>query len=474
MRCIRRGDPGYDDARKISNSRFDLFPEAICYCESAGDVRDALALARKEGLPIRIRSGGHHHEGMCSADGALIVDLSSIAGISFDGEGAWIGPGARLETVYDSVKAHGKLFSGGGCGDVCVGGLVQGGGWGPYSRHLGLTCDRLTGFEMVTAQGEVTTVTEESDHDLLWAVRGGGGGNFGVITRFRFALAPRPDDIVSFSMTWADPGHVKPVVEEWIQAFPHDRDDRLTTFCRLTAGGGEAETGDHPALIGGEFLGDCDELRKLLRGLLPTTFDAGKLECTEDRRLLTPLYQPGPPVAALRKLHPGVPMEDLQDTCAGVPHRHKVSSSFPNEAFLKGGKAVERIVSFLAESRHEPEARLYLSLHCMGGAIARQDPKSSAFAFRRKPFLLQYQAWWATTGDPELGDRCIRWIRDFREEMEGFTEFAFINFPDRDLAAERKELLRYYYAENLDRLIEVKGRVDPKNLFSFGMSIPTA
>ncbi len=215
MRCIRRGEAGYDEARKISNSRFDLYPEAICYCASAEDVRDALALARKEGLPLRIRSGGHHHEGMCSADGALIVDLSSIDGIAFDGEEARIGPGARLGNVYDAVQAAGRLFSGGGCGDVCVGGLVQGGGWGPYSRALGLTCDRLTGFEMVDARGEVRTVTEESDPDLLWAVRGGGGGNFGVLTGFRFELAPRPEHVLSFSLTWSDAGLVAPVLDEW-------------------------------------------------------------------------------------------------------------------------------------------------------------------------------------------------------------------------------------------------------------------
>jgi FAD/FMN-containing dehydrogenase len=474
MRCIRRGEAGYDEARTISNARFDLYPEAICYCASAEDVRDALALAREEGLPIRIRSGGHHHEGMCSADGALIVDLSSIDGISFDGQGAWIGPGARLGKVYDAVQDAGRLFSGGGCGDVCVGGLVQGGGWGPYSRHLGLTCDRLIGFEMVNAQGEVMTVTEESDRDLLWAVRGGGGGNFGVLTGFRFALAPRPEHVLSFSLTWSDAGLVAPVLDEWRRAFPHDRVDGLTTFCRVTVVDRHADGGDPPVVIGGGFLGDEDELRGHLRRLLPTTFDSAELEVMDDMRRLTAMYQPGPPVAALRKLHPSMPMEDLKDTCAGLPHRHKVSSSFPNGAFLDGDEAVQRIVKFVAASEHEADARLYLSLHCMGGAIAAQDPASSAFAFRRKPFLLQYQAWWATTGDPHLGDRCIRWVRDFRREMEGFTEFAFINFPDRDLASDRKELLRYYYAQNLDRLIGIKGRVDPEDVFRFGMSIPTA
>jgi FAD/FMN-containing dehydrogenase len=131
---------------------------------------------------------------MCSADGVLIVDLSEIHKITFstDLETVWIGAGAKLADVYEQMWAKNRILPGGGCGDVRVGGLVQAGGWGPYCRALGLTCDRLFGFRMVMASGEKIEVTDaKSDphSDLFWAVRGGGGGNFGVITEFRFKLA---------------------------------------------------------------------------------------------------------------------------------------------------------------------------------------------------------------------------------------------------------------------------------------------
>jgi hypothetical protein len=471
VECIDKGKPGYDKARVIANSRFDLYPTRICYCESAKDVQQTLAQARDQGIPVRIRSGGHHHEGMCSADGALIVDLSRIDHIRFDGDQAWIGPGAKLEAVYAAMKAEGHLFSGGGCGDVRVGGLVQGGGWGPYSRHLGMTCDRLLGFEIVTAGGERITAGGSDHPALTWAVRGGGGGNFGVVTDFRFELAPRPAHVESFTITWDEQSLVAPVVEEWRRNFPHDPNHDLTTFCRLTVVG--PGSGDSPVLIGGIFLGPWDELVDHLRELLPDTFDRGHLERPPEGLTTHPDYQPGPPLAPLRALHSGVADQDLADTCAGIPHRHKVSSSFPNRRFLDGDDAVRAIVDYLAGSRHEPEARLYLSLHCMGGSIAAKPADWSAFAFRDKPFMLQYQAWWAGA-DRELQRRCLDWVTGFRKRMADYTEFAFINFPDADLASDRKQLLRYYYAGNLDQLIAIKRSYDPHNLFDFGMSIPIA
>src|SRR5215471_4139262 len=161
MRIVEPGDPAYDASRRISNARFDYRPRYICYCERADDVPAALSMARKESLPVRIRSGGHQHEGMCSANGVLLIDLSEINTISVaeDQAVARIGTGAKLADVYRTLLADNLILPGGGCGDVRVGGLVQGGGWGLYSRALGLTCDRLIGFVMVKADGDTIEVT---------------------------------------------------------------------------------------------------------------------------------------------------------------------------------------------------------------------------------------------------------------------------------------------------------------------------
>jgi hypothetical protein len=282
----------------------------------------------------------------------------------------------------------------------------------------------------------------------------------------------------------------KPVADEWVHHFSEDT-RALTTFCRLSVversapgGGGAAEFDDMPAIIGGYFLGEEDKLLETMRQLLPATFPKKSRWFAEPvtpgvklagvRALAPgshPHYQPGPPLAATT----GAP---LSDTCAGVPFPHKVSSTFPKRG--RGGAVVQAAVDFLDGSTHNEGARQYVSLHGMGGAAADMGNDWSAFAFRDKPFMLQYQAWWANKDDHELGDRCMAWIRKFRTTMSPHAEGAFINFPDKDLVddpdspAGRKELLTHYYGTaNLGTLIRIKRKYDSDDLFRFGMSVPT-
>lgn len=482
MKVVRPGDLQYDRDRIISNARFDYHPSLILYCENAGDVAEALAMARAEGLPVRVRSGGHQHEGMCSGNGVAIIDLSLINYIRFDeGDGSvWMGAGAKLADVYTAVLGRDRLFPGGGCGDVHVAGLVQGGGWGLYARQLGLTCDVLGRFRMVLADGQLVEVTgTDSDprFDLFWAVSGGGGGNFGIATEFHFRLAPFNGVITSFTVSWDDPALVGPVIVDWTSHFP-DADERLTTFARLTAVG----SGDPPALVSGYFLGDQPTLESILPGLLPNTYKQGSKQFSrvheagaaplEGRRVFQhPDYQPGPPT-----LNEGAP-GGLSSTCDGTPYPHKVSSTYPREF---GTAALKTILAQLERSTPETGARRYLSLHSLGGAVRGDGSRGqwSCFAFRDKPFLLQYQAWWADRDDGPLGERCMAWVRDFREAMDPYTEGSFINFPDKDLVPDpdtpegRIALLRYYYAQNLEQLMRTKEKYDPGYFFDFGMSIP--
>ncbi len=139
MEIVEKNGPGYQDARRIANARFDYLPQFVCYCEDRADVVEALRFAKRTKLPVRVRSGGHHHEGMCSGNGVVIIDLSRLSRIRFSGGGSsvWIGPGARLQDVYSRVQEKERLFPGGGCGDVRVGGLVQGGGWGTLLTAAG-------------------------------------------------------------------------------------------------------------------------------------------------------------------------------------------------------------------------------------------------------------------------------------------------------------------------------------------------
>lgn len=495
MECIGKNDRSrYDEARKIGNARFNYEPHCICYCCDENDVIEAMKKAKTNGLGVRIRSGGHQHEGMCSADDVVIIDLSKICKVDFDlppgSHSAWIGAGARLECVYDEMCAAGWLFPGGGCGNVRVGGLVQGGGWGPFVRQLGLTSDSLIGFTIVTAGTDkkdprelhVTDAEDDKNRDMFWAVRSGGGGNFGVITKFRFTLTKRTTAITRFTIRWQEKKLIAPVVEEWRKNFTNQENLELSSFCRLMVNKGNQEP---PVRIGGFFLGAKKTLKDILPKLLPKTWShkSGDVEyeaiCPAPGEgigmpanlgaLFThPEYQAGPPMLEGQ----GGPT----DTCAGTPYPHKVSSSFPVDAFDYEG--VQAMANYIGNDPEWPSDRasLYLSLHCLGGAVIQKDNcggSQGPFPFRDKPFILQYQAWWNKAVDET---NCIGWIKAFRTAMKNYTEGAFINFPDKDLVEDsdrdRKALLRNYYRENLEELIRIKGDYDPNNVFDFGMSIP--
>ena len=239
MEIVYRLDPRYNAARQIANARFDyLYPAVIYFCESVANVQRAIQDAKDQGLHVRVRSGGHHHEGMCSGPNVLMIDVSRIDGMHGRGR-----PGSRrswreARQGVPTLWKAGKLFPGGGCEDVRVGGLVQGGGWGPYGRSLGLTCDRLTWFRIVKADGNVLEVSDspqDPHSDLFWAVCGGGGGNFGVITEFLFKPGPLTTPIFSFTAKWTDPKLVGTVIDDWRANFPDDNDLRLTSFARLSA-----------------------------------------------------------------------------------------------------------------------------------------------------------------------------------------------------------------------------------------------
>lgn len=480
VNCIGENASGYDEERRISNARFDLRPALICHCTTEQEVGDAIrrATAQNPFIPIRIRAGGHHHEGMCSGNGVLMIDIRDMADIDLDTDTGIVrvGPGARNGKIYDQLwfapRGPHRVFPGGGCGDVAVGGFLQGGGWGPFSRQLGMGCDRIAGFRIVMRDGEAYDI-QENDPDsfkrkLYWAVCGAGGGNFGVVTEYRIRTAVVESPLSTFTVSWDDPRHRRAVIEEWRRNFPGDHDTRLTSFCRVTTV--DPNDVDPPVLIGGNCLAGADAVVRTLERLLPNTIaTASTISVSPVHKLRAtgfthPEYQPGPPPAALKAVA-GAGTPNLADTCAGNPFPHKVSSCFPSGTFDSG--AVEKIVSYIETSTAESMARRYLSLHSMGGAI--RNEVANSFAWRDKPFMLQYQAWWLPDrNDPGLGDRCMEWLTTFRDQMRGarYTEGSFINFPDRDIPIED------YYGHKFATLKQYKDLFDIDGVFDFEMGIP--
>lgn len=503
MRIVCPGDFGFDTARAIANARFDYSPRAIYYCCDQNDVIKVIREAQRPLLPppeVRIRSGGHQHEGMCSGNGVMMIDVTSMNAIEFaphDQNLVWVGAGARLKDIYATLWKKGCLFSGGGCSDVHIGGLVQGGGWGPISRMYGLTCDRLVAVDLITAKGEHVRANvdgPESLRYLLRALRGGGGGNFGVATNYCFRALPWEGVYTDFVLSWRDRDFtfnypdLAHFVQYWIETFPRHTNHKLTTFLRLSVV--SSDNGDR-AVLGGRYLGTEDETKAVLSDLLKDqakwhgeewtpsparetipesrAIDAAQWDAVGRQLASLPGYQPGPALTGEGFSALGDPKPDLSNTCAGVPLRHKISSGFATASF--GMDAIELVLRVLRTTPYKDEARQYVSFHSLGGAVTNEPEGGSSFAFRERHFLLQYQAWWLP-GARDLDGKCIEWIEHFRDAMKHahYTSGAFINFADADIELEEYYGNKYNYQE----LRKLKKYWDPDNFFKFGMSIPPA
>ncbi|MBC8755051.1 FAD-binding protein [Kordia sp. YSTF-M3] len=529
LKIISKGDELYHYARVISNTRFGYMPAAVVYCDTTEDVSFCINYCRDHKVPFRVRSGGHQHEGMCSANNAIIIDLSEInkiTDIDKKKNTAWIPAGKQLGQVYEELEKIHKTIPGGGCQSVNVGGLTQGGGWGTSIRKYGLTCDSVTDIELVLASGEKVIANNENKYaDLFKALKGGGGGNFGVVIRFKFKLVSILPVVTTFGLQWEKPKDVKGVVTRWAEL--HAKKDgiveELSATCTMIIEKlpNSKEFGVH-GRMGGKFYGSRTKLKVLLHDyfgeFLPKELkndifsenpvgysDTSKLKkaalksktkskdatptlsYTANQRLLTDFINPAGNMEY--SMHIGKKCKDLSltilpssgpsSTC-DQPHPHKVSSSFPKDD-VDHKKLVEQVYTYLKNSCYRSDVNMYMSFHCMGGAVTNNAGKNS-FGYAQKPYMLQIQAWWDDVSNvfTNVGrnSEYLKWVKDFRISLNKYTEGSFINFVDKTLVPDiekeenRLKLLEIYYnKKNLNELRKVKKKYDPAQLFSFQMSI---
>lgn len=532
FRVVLPGDPGYDAARQISNSRFDLSPVAVAFPRSAEHVAECIRFCQDQGVALRVRSGGHQHEGMSSGNGVLVVRLSEMNQIQFtDGtmQTAWIQTGARLEDVYAELARYGKIIPGGGCKGVNVGGLTLGGGWGLSARQYGLACDNVLEVEIVLADGRIARATADNElQDLFWALLGSGGGNFGIVTRFRFRLSSLGPgrQLQQYRVYW-EASRRREVIRRWLAYQRAGQRRETTSYLVLYADFEEHSWSKPPVYAGGMSYADKDALQQEVdswsKALSPTvgpkynawprkpektvavSAETSGLGASEAPQLLDAFLDfPGwiqtdheGPLGRTGGLGSGAFEADSpKNECSTehckkapfpmenclAPHPHKVSSAFPvdhdgdEDAFEV--RFAEAVSAFIESRPVDLNVKSYISLYSMGGAIADIAPDESAFWYRKKPFVIQIESWW-NYPDPEL-KKCRdkkdwqkpykKWVQDFRRALsdEGLIEGAFINFIDRDVP------LYEYYGGNFERLKRLKARWDPTDFFSFEMSIPPA
>jgi FAD/FMN-containing dehydrogenase len=462
-RLVRPGDRDYDTARLLYSPRYDrIRPAAVAYCAGSADVRECLAFAARHRVPVTARSGGHGYTGASTGPG-LVLDVTPLHAVTVDAASgtATVGAGARLIDVYAALAGHGLTVPAGSCPPVGVAGLALGGGVGVVSRAYGLTSDAIVGARMVTADGRVRDCGPDRDPDLFWATRGGGGGNVGVVTSFRFRTFPAPD-LTLFSVRWSWSRAAR-VVDGW-QRWAPSAPDPVWSTCKLLAGGGRSTP---TVFAAGTFLGSEAGLRRLLDGLVARVG--------------------ADPVATSVRTLPYLEAMLAEAGCAGLT---------PDQCHLPwqapGGRLARESLAAASHfiGRPVPAAGLAaivrgvaargalggggeggISLDALGGAVNRVAPADTAFVHRDAIALAQLTTTWTGAAGAAQVAAQQRWLTGFRDALAPYGNGeAYQNYLDPTLAGWQ----RAYYGRNYDRLVRVKAAYDPGGLLRAPQGIPVA
>ena len=446
-------DAAYAQARLVYNERYDgVRPLGVFQPASVGDVREVVNWARRTGVRLAVRSGGHSYAGYSTTTG-LVVDVRRLHGISFH-KGtatATIGAGARMIDVEAALAAHGRAVPCGSCATVGIGGLALGGGVGLASRAFGTTSDNVLSLGIVTADGRHLICSKTENPGLFWACRGGGGGNFGIVTHFVFRTHPvGPVSYFFASWPWSQAGEV---VRAW-QAFAPHAPDGLFSICAL-----QTEPAGPRIASFGQYLGAETTLRWLLA---PLTSVAGvRLTTGTSSYLDAQLRWAG----CLGKT-PGQ-CHLVGETPDGTLSRASFAAKSDYVDAPLSGVALATARRFLERAQGAGFGSASLLLDSYGGAINRVAPDATAFVHRKALCSAQYLAYWRPGREGQAAD----WLRGFHAAMRPYVSgFAYQNYIDRELTSWRHA----YYGANYPRLRAVKTAVDPDRLFRFLQAIDTA
>jgi len=439
---LRPGEEGYDEARRIWNGAIDRRPALVARCAGADDVAEAVRFARGHGLPVSVRAGGHSIAGHSVCDGGLMIDLSLMKSLRVD-------PGARMARAAGGVlwseldkatQPHGLATTGGIISHTGIAGLTLGGGLGHLMRKHGLTVDNLLAVELVTADGEQLRVDAESEPELFWGLRGG-GGNFGIATAFEYRLHPVGPMVLGGPIFW--PIEETPRVLRFLNEFAPEAPDELG----ITLGIAPAP----PApFVAPQHFG------KPLTGLVLVW--AGDPVAGE--RAIEPLRRVAAPIADAVRPVPYVALQSMLD--GGAPHgRHYYWKSHRLPGF--SDELVEHVMASIATAK---PPFWQLNGWAVGGAASRVDPDATAMGRREPGFHLNIVAGWPP---PDPGGESYRaWVREGWERMRPHGEGVYANF----ISDEGTAGVDAAFGERLGRLTALKDRYDPTNFFRLNANVP--
>jgi FAD/FMN-containing dehydrogenase len=438
-RVITPGDDGYDEARTAFPGDIDRYPALIVRVEDATDVSRVVTLARETGLELAVKSGGHSGAGHSTTDGGILLDLAEMKNLEIDVEGrtAWAETGLTAAEYTAAVGAHGLATGFGDTGSVGIGGITLGGGVGFLVRKHGLTIDDLLAADVVTADGRLLRADAETHPDLFWAIRGG-GGNFGVATRFKFRLHEVGTIVGGMLLLPATPEVIASFVAE-AEAAPEE----LSAIANVMAA-------PPMPFVPPEMYGELV--------ILALMAYAGEVD--EGERAIAPFRALAEPIADMVK-----PMTYPEMYPPEEGEYHPTAAARTLFMDTVDRDVAQTIFEYLQAS----DAPMRVAqLRVLGGAMARVPAEATAFAHRSSRIMANVAAFYE---GPEDRARREEWVTDFAAALDRGDGGAYVNF----LGDEGEERVRAAYpGPTWERLVEIKGRYDPTNLFRLNQNIPPA
>lgn len=440
-KLLLSGDEGYEQARRIWNGVFNRNPALIVQCAGTSDAVQAVKFARSHNLLTAVKGGGHSLSGQSTCEGGLMIDMSLMRNISVDAAQrvAVADGGVLLGDLDEKNQAHGLVTPLGTAADTGIAGLTLGGGLGRVMRKYGLTCDNVLSVEIVTADGKVLRASEKDNADLFWGVRGG-GGNFGVVTKFEYRLHPLNHPVLAGGKMYPIE-NAREVFETTLEIGARAPDE-LTISCGVFTmrPGGPIPAGKYAAaeMV---YCGDPTEGEK---HLAPSFAKLGKpaLDTVATKSYVQ--AQLGPSGARPPALPPGL----------GIYIKSGFLHEFPDKL----------ISDLIHAATNGPEWLEGIAYSALGGAAARVKPTATAYWNREAKFdILMTGSWFDHSKDAH--NTAV--LRDLWKTFEPYTKGYYVNTEP----SESEQRLRATYGDNYPRLVQLKNKYDPKNLFRMNANI---
>lgn len=442
---IDKNHSTYNQARMISNyyQGKNRFPYAIVYTLNEEDVQHAMQYARCHKIPVRIRSGGHNHEGFSTGDGVIIIDVSKMKQLKIDKENKIITvqPGMTGGELYKNLTDVGLTQVGGTCSGVGISGLMLSGGMGPMIRKHGMACDNLISLNIVDANAKLLHVTKTNEYkDLFWASCGGGGGNFGVVTEMTINVYPAPS-VTWFNIGWDWNQPIEKVISTWQDLFATDNDKWFSHLDIWAKAFPVKKFHKQPVKVMGVFWGTPDEAKLALQPLL-------KIGHPADTTIQFVDWE-----SAIKSF------EDATAVFITDKPEYKSSGSYAMQSLPEN--AIKIITTTL---RNTHSTLFNVLLFSMGGASKHRSPTDTAYFYREAKFFLQYSNQWLQAKNDKLQ---IAETDTLRNKLLPYTQGDYIGNPDRNLS----DYMTTYYGGNVAKLRCLKRKYDANNIFQFEQSI---